>query len=334
MDLHYTEAMNLIESEKKWIDEDINRRTPSIDEFWKYDTLGDDNDDHIDKMWIAHIRAKNQANELYFFDNVIHKYFIQIDELESALNDEFPKIYECYKNSQENESYFISSFEINTKFKNIREAQLYEIIKDNLTSIFDYRGKKIEGFTEFEKRLSQGKYAGNPLQAIRECIFFIRSKITSVLVDAFPTLIGDIDLEDAKQNTTPQGGSPAELEPAHPASEQQPPSSHHAKQANFKPEADTVAATPPGLIPINVPPKLWSGKNAQYIYDAMKVGYNEVAIAVVLVQKANVKKTPAGKYFFPGGTTHDAKTYRNKINSLLKQADNYVFTFNEESPIT
>lgn len=172
---------------KQMISEEANDRTPTRGHYgW--------GSPPIDEMWQDRLRAERKAEQHYTFDRTIGGYLFDTTEFESAFREEFPEIYKAYASSPQDESYFISSREIHQNFPNIRESQLYEIIKMDITKIFDYRGENIEGHSAFEKLLSQGDYKDNPLQAIRDCVFFIRQKVPSVLAGVFPNLINSIAL--------------------------------------------------------------------------------------------------------------------------------------------
>ena len=173
----------------QWIDEEANARTPTRGSSRLFgSSYGDD----IDEMWQGRLIAEREAKELYSFDNTIGGYFFQEKELEEAFKTEFPEMYGDYATSPQNTSYFISSTKITQQFPEIRESQLYEVIKLNVTKIFDYRGKEIPDCEEFEKLRSGGPYKDNPFLAIRDCIFFVRSQIGEVLANMFPDDISQI----------------------------------------------------------------------------------------------------------------------------------------------
>ena len=170
----------------RWINTEANDRTPTRvrSRLW-----GNSYRDDIDELWQGRLRAEREAKELYDFDNVIYAYLFAVAELESALQKEFPEMYAAYESICDNESYFISSKEINQQFPNIREAQLYEIIKQDTAKIYDYRGEEFGGYREFETRRTKGPYKDNPFQAIRECVSFVRNQLPAILTSIFPTLI-------------------------------------------------------------------------------------------------------------------------------------------------
>jgi hypothetical protein len=151
--------------------------------------------DPEDDGWEARLQAVKEARQYYRFDKAIYNHLFKRAEFESALQSKFPKIFAAYTVSPENQSYFISHYEINQQFPNIRVHQLHTIIKQDITEIFDDRGKKLEGYRECEEVFSQKPHKVTPSQAIsNNWVLFVRTAIPSVLAKEFPNLIGSIPL--------------------------------------------------------------------------------------------------------------------------------------------
>jgi hypothetical protein len=80
-------------------------------------------------------------------------------------------------------------------------------------------------------------------------------------------------------------------------------------------------------ITVNIPSSLWAGKTAKTIFNVLRERYADEIIAYILVKKIGTPKTDAGRFFYPDdGEEREAKTYRDKINSLLEKVDQ-LYTF-------
>jgi hypothetical protein len=80
---------------------------------------------------------------------------------------------------------------------------------------------------------------------------------------------------------------------------------------------------------IAVPRALWYGKNLESAYSALKeTGYAPEIIARALMENELGSKTAIGRLFYDADNQDkEDKTYRDKVDSLLKAAGKYKITY-------
>ena len=147
---------------------------------------------YIENMY----EIKNSEGRKRFFRDIcaqsLKGYYYSTGELESTFHMYFPDMFIDYQAYGPGTSYFIFSGEITSKYSDIGESHLYEAIEQDRVRIYDYQGYDLGGFAGFSKTISPTHYKNKPLQAICDCVFFVRSEIVSI----FGKTISESEISD------------------------------------------------------------------------------------------------------------------------------------------
>lgn len=219
----------------------------------------------------------------------------------------------------------------------LREAQLFQIIKSGKVLVYDADGTElgIEGFThaiqnkEYEllkrmrvsffsrvapekiylSRILRPGHVEDALEDLAQTakqqapnhvlqrILFIRSELEKALEEVYPKFFQNYII-----------------------SKQQPVETSPCVQEN---------------IVVNISPSLWAGKSPETVYSEMKnKGFSDEVIAYLLVEKMSTPLTTAGKLLSfedsDKGIERDPKTYRERVSGMVEKAKkHYSFSFND-----
>ena len=129
-------------------------------------------------------QMRKQFYNWYCF-NVLSQYLYSDQEIIEALQVELPNFYAHYC-EQPDTPFFIPTEELIKKYDHIGEFYLYDIIKKDLVTIYDYYGENLGGIARFERIIYEMNL--NPLYAISQYVSFERLQIESFLAKEFPSL--------------------------------------------------------------------------------------------------------------------------------------------------